>query len=533
MPLIAADTEIRYTGNGVGAVFVLPCEIEVATDFLATIDDVVTTAYTLSGVGNDTGVTCTFDLPPPNGSEIVLARVAPYDRQRYDYQLGDFNPDTIDADIDRMGMLVQQLATTLKRVPRAKRGRLDLSLELTPSPGDLLAWAGDGLSIVNVDPSTISLSALVFTAIGQALATAANAAGARSAIGAMSQSDVNTSIGASFSWRNVLVNGDMQIDQRNEGVAVNLGTAAGTLCVDRWFVRSLSAPSGTLQVQRAGAGVNGQPQYVLQFSRSAGTYAGNVVAEQIAPFEDTYHWGGKTVTVSCLVRKGTAFSGTGVKLSLIAGGGSSGHAALVAGTWAGQAVVATASAPSASLPSGAAAFLKLSATVTLGTTNVREFAVRLEVEGFSGSGAAADYIQFADVQLEQGGIATEFEKVPYPLQKLRCERFYEKSYVEGVRPGTASTDGAQQHRAAGTGGVLETIHWRFHAPKYQLPTVTWYSTVTGAAGFCRDTTGAADVAITGAVLSSGLVSTGNPTIAAAVAGRLYEVQFTCDAEYRT
>jgi len=345
MPLAAAVTEQLYTGDGVSTgPYVLSAEIEVATDLVVTLDGVVTSAYTVSGIGNDAGVSVTFGSPPANGAEIVLARVAPYDRTRYDYQLGNFKPDTVDADVDRVVMLVQQLATTLLRVPQLPRGKTSLNLGLTPEANKLIGWSADALSLVNLTPATITPAALVFGAIGQLLAVAASQAAARSAIGAMSQADVNTSIGASFSWRNVLVNGDMQIDQRNEGAAVNLGTAAGTLCVDRWFVRSLSAPSGTLQAQRGGSGVNGQPQYVLQFSRSAGTYAGNVVAEQIAPFEDTYHWGGKTVTVSCLVRKGIAFSGTGVKLSLISGGGNAGHASLVAGSWAGQAVVAAVSA---------------------------------------------------------------------------------------------------------------------------------------------------------------------------------------------
>ena len=61
--------------------------------------------------------------------------------------------------------------------------------------------------------------------------------------------------------------------------------------------------------------------------------------------------------------------------------------------------------------------------------------------------------------------------------------------------------------------------------------MVFYSSVTGAAATVRDEMAGADVAVTGSYGAGSLVTTGAPTIAAAVSGRLYLAHFTADAEY--
>ena len=185
MPTSAADTEITYIGNGVTVAFPFPFEVSKASHFEATIDGAVVTAYTLSGLGVDTGGTCSFTDPPDSLAEIVLARVAPYARTDFDYQEGgELAANTLDEDIDRAVMLSQQLATALKRVPQVKRGDLSRSLTLTPEASKLLAWDSSAAGLVNVDPVTISPSTTVLSAIGAAIATAADAASAIVTLGA-------------------------------------------------------------------------------------------------------------------------------------------------------------------------------------------------------------------------------------------------------------------------------------------------------------------------------------------------------------
>ena len=527
MPLAAAVTEQLYLGDGVSTgPYVLSAEIEVVTDLVVTINGVVTTAYTVSGIGNDAGVSVTFGSPPANGAEIVLARVAPYDRTRYDYQLGNFKPDTVDADIDRVVMLAQQLATALLRVPQVARGKTSLNLGLTPEANKLIGWSADALSLVNLTPATITPSTLVFSAIGQLLAVAATQAAGRSAIGATSSADVSAAIAALPLQRNLLVNGGMMIDQRKEGAASNLTAASGTVVVDRWFGRSLSAPSGTLTAQRIFSGTITDPPYSVRLLRSAGTYVGSLCIEQLSvPGSGSNpRPASKTITVSALVRKGSAFSGWGARLSVITGTGAQGHAALVAG-WAGQ----TTGSTTILAGSLTTSYQPITLTVTL-SANANQFCIRLEAVAFSGSGAANDYLEFTEAQVEYGSSASAFDREDRMTAAMRCFHYYEKSYSVGVVPGTVTDAGAILFRAAGVGGVLETMGVRYRTPKSSFPvTVTIHSPATGASGNIRNTTAGADVLVS-TLTNQSSDHTGFVTIAAAVANNLYSAHYTIDGE---
>lgn len=531
MPLAAAVTEQMYLGDGVSTgPYVLSAEIEVATDLVVTVNGVVLSSYTVTGIGSDAGVSVTFDTPMPNGAEIVLARVAPYDRTRYDYQLGNFKPDTVDADVDRVVMQIQQLATALLRVPQLPRGKTSLNLQLTPEANKLIGWSADALSLVNLTPATITPAALVFSAIGQLLAIAATQADGRSAIGAMSQADVDASIAGQVLDRNRLINGAMEINQRVVA-SVALTTAGLGWVVDRWQARSLSAPSGTLtgsQVVVSSSPQAGDPRFFVRLARTAGTYAGSLVLEQVIERNECFDLAGNQVALSVKLRKGTAFTGTGVRLIVCSGQGiDEGSNSLAAGTWLGFAQNVAATVPAASI--SAAVFQTFSGVVTLpaGVSSM-ELAVRIEVQGFSGAGAGTDQMDIADVQLEIGAAASKFARRPFVEELNRCRRFYEKSYSYAVAPGTATQLGAVMHRAQGTGSLVDTLHSRYVVPKRTVVAPIWWSTVTGAQGQIRDTTAPADVAITG-TQSNNDSWTGVPVVAATVAGRLYEAHWTVDA----
>ena len=226
MPTSAADTEITYIGNGVTVAFPFPFEVSKASHFEATIDGAVVTAYTLSGLGVDTGGTCSFTDPPDSLAEIVLARVAPYARTDFDYQEGgELAANTLDEDIDRAVMLSQQLATTLKRVPQVKRGDLTKVLDLTPEDGTVLGWAAGGLA--NLQPSTISPSTVLVSAAGEALVGAASAAAERIVMGAdfAGPSNISLSVSAAAGALTIALKGDDGADHStsNPGLIVAPG----------------------------------------------------------------------------------------------------------------------------------------------------------------------------------------------------------------------------------------------------------------------------------------------------------------------
>lgn len=108
-----------YTANGQTTVFTYEFYIISASDLEVSINgSVVTSGYTVSGVGNKDGGDITFLTPPANGSVVMLERVVPTYRLT-DYQdNGDLLADTVNKDFDRIWMAIQ-------------RAFIDLGLALT------------------------------------------------------------------------------------------------------------------------------------------------------------------------------------------------------------------------------------------------------------------------------------------------------------------------------------------------------------------------------------------------------------------
>jgi len=119
----------------------------------------------------------------------------------------------------------------------------------------------------------------------------------------------------------------------------------------------------------------------------------------------------------------------------------------------------------------------------------------------SGSGnmtvqLTATGVTYSRPQLERGSAATPFDSRWYALELMLCQRYYEKSYNDAVKPGTA---GAGDGRCTVlVTGLPATAHiWGqsvdFRVSKRANPSITTYSHVTGAAGMARDSSVNGDV----------------------------------------
>ncbi|MER2656753.1 phage tail fiber domain-containing protein [Escherichia coli] len=100
---------IIYNANGLTTVFPFEFYIISASDIQVSINGiVVTSGYTVAGVGNISGGDLTFLTPPVNGSVVMLERVVPTYRLT-DYQdNGDLLADTVNKDFDRLWMAIQR-----------------------------------------------------------------------------------------------------------------------------------------------------------------------------------------------------------------------------------------------------------------------------------------------------------------------------------------------------------------------------------------------------------------------------------------
>lgn len=100
---------IIYNANGLTTVFPFEFYIINAGDIQVSLNgDVITTGYSVSGVGNVGGGDVTFLTPPANGTVVMLERVVPTYRLT-DYQdNGDLLADTVNKDFDRLWMAIQR-----------------------------------------------------------------------------------------------------------------------------------------------------------------------------------------------------------------------------------------------------------------------------------------------------------------------------------------------------------------------------------------------------------------------------------------
>lgn len=91
------------------------------------------------------------------------------------------------------------------------------------------------------------------------------------------------------------------------------------------------------------------------------------------------------------------------------------------------------------------------------------------------------------VQVEEGTKATDFEYVPFDLELLRCQRYYEKTYDINTAPGTPVGNRSGLHLNVGSSNSAaesKTLTWFYKVRKRALPTIALYSPTTGTSGMC-------------------------------------------------
>ena len=303
-----------------------------------------------------------------------------------------------------------------------------------------------------------------------------------------------TPTASNMAGRNLIINGDMRIDQRNAGASV---TPNASYTLDRWIYENTQTGKATVQ-QNAGSvtpptgftnylGVTSASAYsvltgdtfllgqriegynvadlawgtanaqTVTFSfwvRSSltGAFGGalqNVNATRSYPFSYTISsadtWEYKTVTVAGDT-SGTWNTGNGRGLYVIFGLGSGATYSGTAGAWA--------------------------------TANIVQPTSTVSVVGTSG---ATLYI--TGVQLEAGSVATPFEHRQYGQELALCQRYYEKSYNQSVVPGTSGAGGNRWLSNAGGSSTNRFFgNFAFAVPKrINGPSLDIY-TSTGIAG---------------------------------------------------
>jgi hypothetical protein len=313
-----------------------------------------------------------------------------------------------------------------------------------------------------------------------------------------------TVVMASSFLRNRIINGAMVIDQRNAGASVSVGTATATYTLDRWRVYHDTAITSNITVQQSSTVPSGYINSMIftngtAASPSAGDF--NVFQQRIEGFNTfDFNYGSASAvntTLSFWVR--SSLTGTfGVGLT-----NSNQDRSIVytytinsANTWEQKSITISGDQSGTWLTNngvgiviswdlGSGTSSNASAT---GTWYGARYVRTSTCTNFIGTTGATFYI--TGVQLEQGSVATPFERRQYGEELMLCQRYFEMTYDIGTAPGSGS--------AANTGAFLSALNGTsttgyigastvFKVTKRATPTITFYDTA-GTSGKCQRST---------------------------------------------
>jgi hypothetical protein len=297
--------------------------------------------------------------------------------------------------------------------------------------------------------------------------------------------------------KNRIINGAMEIDQRNAGASVTI-VSNPTYTVDRW--RFDISVGSKLSAQQSSVAPVGFSNSMLITSLSAYTpSAGDqfVFNQLIEGFNTSdLNWGtsdAKTVTLSFWVRSSlTGTFGGSIRNNTVNRSYVFSYTINSANTWE-QKTITIAGDTTGTWETTNSTGVRLSFSLGSGsstgntagswyTANYRSVTGETQLVATSG---ATLYI--TGVQLEVGSVATEFERRPYGLELSLCQRYYQHSYATGTAVGTATSVGAA-HQGGGqngsTTGYLAGPWILFPVQLRTFPTVTVWD-IGGNSGYCH------------------------------------------------
>jgi len=328
-------------------------------------------------------------------------------------------------------------------------------------------------------------------------------------------------------YYNTVINGNFTFDQRR-GFGTFPASTAG-YGPDRWYVSTPTNVTGTYynpSSYYAGPG--------FSLTRAAGTTsAGNSELVQVLEYQAPWSFAvGQKFTLAVWWYGNNITAGGTMTISHIYGNGvNETPAALIAGTWSSQTIVAS---TSVSLSNG------VHMTV-LNFTNGAAFysgerAVRITVTNPGTTGGSAESVVFLGVLLTEGTVTPTAIYPPDRAFELeRCQRFYEKSFALATIPAqnvgiaTGETRFLQVVGASTAQGTF-SVSYKTRKRAGATPTITLYNPAAANAQF-RNITGSTDWSASTASSPSETGFFLNGTSAAAsTAGSSAAIHWTADYE---
>lgn len=128
-------------------------------------------------------------------------------------------------------------------------------------------------------------------------------------------------------------------------------------------------------------------------------------------------------------------------------------------------------------------------------------------------------LDIGKVQLEVGSVATPLARRSFGDDLRLCQRYCCKTYDQGVLPAAVTNAGIIGGQAPGTVASRPFVSWSFPVVMNRVPTVTYYSPVTGTFGQLANLNTSADVAANSYVIGMASLTffpTGTPAVGEAI-----------------
>ena len=230
----------------------------------------------------------------------------------------------------------------------------------------------------------------------------------------------NMSYGNMGMFRNLIINGAMQINQRGTGTNIATTTSAN----NNWPADRFQIPTRTGGTMTYGSGLGvsdipfsqaGITNYIRIGRTSGDTSTTNLTVVTNLETMNTQHLAGKTITFSYYYR-------TGATLAANATSGLFGGILIGTGTDAN--FLSTFNLIAQATPSYTmnTSWSRVTTTMTCpSTTNQACIQIWMGVGGTAG---ASDYFDITGLQLELGSFPTPFERRPYQIEIQLCQRYY-------------------------------------------------------------------------------------------------------------
>lgn len=297
----------------------------------------------------------------------------------------------------------------------------------------------------------------------------------------VSQAFSNEGVGG-FSFRNKIINGAMEIDQRNAGASVSIGN---TYTLDRWQARTTTGSGHTvIQSSTVPTGFSKSLLFTVGTGASQGSTDQNRLFHYIEGSNlFDLQWGtsaAKTVTLSFWVRSSLTgtFGGSLINNAFDRSYPFS-YSISAANTWEYK-TITIAGDTSGTWTMGNSIGVAVCWNLGSGTSKVTT----------AGSWASGEYLgstgntvitatsgatwAITGAQFEIGSVATPFERRPIALELELCQRYYESSYSLGVLPGNAGSAIQSTSLSAIRTTAYILTYLQYKVVKRGTPTLTLY-----------------------------------------------------------